>query len=133
MLKAAPNDVLIRQAITPERRHCRPRPGRHLLINPGIRGDEIRCLANNVARRASPSRLLTHPDWDHVLWHADLGEAPRYGTARCAAYMQDLLSDGLDGPRRQGITTEIAEEIPLDLFGLVTRLPANGTDSLGWP
>jgi hypothetical protein len=28
-----------------------------------------------------------------VLWHADLGGAPRYGTARCAAFMRDLLSN----------------------------------------
>ncbi|OSC65097.1 hypothetical protein B5181_19360 [Streptomyces sp. 4F] len=33
----------------------------------------------------------THSDWDHVLWHAELGEAPRYGTARCADFMQDVL------------------------------------------
>jgi hypothetical protein len=29
--------------------------------------------------------FVTHPDWDHVLWDAALGDAPRFGTARCAA------------------------------------------------
>jgi len=29
--------------------------------------------------------FATHPDWDHVLWDAALGDAPRFGTARCAA------------------------------------------------
>jgi hypothetical protein len=44
----------------------------------------------------------THPHWDHLLWHARLGAAPRYGTARCAATARDRLSDGLDS-RRLGI------------------------------
>src|SRR6266508_4241187 len=35
----------------------------------------------------------THPHWDHLLWHARLGAAPRYGTARCAATVRDRLSD----------------------------------------
>ena len=36
-----------------------------------------------------------------MLWHADLGDAPRYGTARCAAAMRELRSEpGLAGPRR---------------------------------
>ena len=77
----------------------------------------------------------THPDWDHVLWHAELGEAPRYGTARGAAFMRDLLSDA-DWKDRvaEGLPPEIAEEIPLDLFGLITGSAGrDGADPLGWP
>jgi hypothetical protein len=29
--------------------------------------------------------FATHPDWDHVLWDAALGDAPRFGTTRGAA------------------------------------------------
>jgi len=67
----------------------------------------------------------THPDWDHVLWHAELGEAPRYGTARCAASMRDLLSHP-DWRARvaEGLPPEIAEDIPLDLLGLISGLHA---------
>jgi glyoxylase-like metal-dependent hydrolase (beta-lactamase superfamily II) len=67
-----------------------------------------------------------------VLWHAELGEAPRYGTARCAAYMRDLLSNA-DWKARvaEGLPPEIAEEIPLDLFGLITGLPAE-TAQIPW-
>jgi glyoxylase-like metal-dependent hydrolase (beta-lactamase superfamily II) len=74
----------------------------------------------------------THPDWDHVLWHAELGEAPRYGTARCAAYMRDLRSNA-DWKARvaEGLPPEIAEEIPLDLYGLITGLPAE-TAQIPW-
>jgi glyoxylase-like metal-dependent hydrolase (beta-lactamase superfamily II) len=76
--------------------------------------------------------FATHPDWDHVLWHAELGDAPRYGTAGCASYLQDLLSSA-DWKARvaEGLPPEIAEEVPLDLFGLITGLPA-GTTEIPW-
>jgi len=105
-----------------------------LLIDPGIQGSEMACLANDLRELGQPvvAGFSTHPDWDHVLWHAELGEAPRYGTARCAAYMRDLLSNP-DWKARvaEGLPPEIAEEIPLDLFGLITGLPA-GTAQIPW-
>jgi glyoxylase-like metal-dependent hydrolase (beta-lactamase superfamily II) len=105
-----------------------------LLIDPGIQGSEMACLANDLRELGQPvvAGFSTHPDWDHVLWHAELGEAPRYGTARCAAYMRDLLSNA-DWKARvaEGLPPEIAEEVPLDLFGLITGLPA-GTAQIPW-
>lgn len=105
-----------------------------LLIDPGITGDEMAALANDLRELGQPvvAGFSTHPDWDHVLWHAELGEAPRYGTARCAASMRDLLSNA-DWKARvaEGLPPEIAEEIPLDLFGLITGLPA-GTTQIPW-
>jgi glyoxylase-like metal-dependent hydrolase (beta-lactamase superfamily II) len=105
-----------------------------LLIDPGITGDEMACLANDLRELGQPvvAGFSTHPDWDHVLWHAELGEAPRYGTARCAAYLRDLLSNA-DWKARvaEGLPPEIAEEIPLDLFGLITGLPAE-TAQIPW-
>ena len=98
-----------------------------LLIDPGITGGEMAALANDLRELGQPvvAGFATHPDWDHVLWHAELGEAPRYGTARCAASMRDLLSNA-DWKDRvaEGLPPEIADEIPLDLFGLITGLPA---------
>jgi glyoxylase-like metal-dependent hydrolase (beta-lactamase superfamily II) len=74
----------------------------------------------------------THPDWDHVLWHAKLGAAPRYGTARCAASMRDLLSKAdWKAQVAEALPPEVAEEIPLDLFGLITGLPAE-TAEIPW-
>jgi glyoxylase-like metal-dependent hydrolase (beta-lactamase superfamily II) len=98
-----------------------------LLIDPGITGSEMACLANDLSESGRPvvAGFATHPDWDHVLWHAELGEAPRYGTARCAAHMRELLSNaGWKARVAEGLPPEIAEEIPLDLFGLITGLPA---------
>ncbi|XVQ10802.1 MBL fold metallo-hydrolase [Spirillospora sp. CA-255316] len=105
-----------------------------LLIDPGIQGSEMACLANDLSDLGQPvvAGFSTHPDWDHVLWHAELGEAPRYGTARCAAHMRDLRSNA-DWKARvaEGLPPEIAEDVPLDLFGLITGLPA-GTARIPW-
>jgi glyoxylase-like metal-dependent hydrolase (beta-lactamase superfamily II) len=105
-----------------------------LLIDPGITGSEMACLANDVRELGQPvvAGFATHPDWDHVLWHDELGGAPRYGTARCAAFMRDLRSkaDWKAGVT-EGLPPEIAEEIPLDPFGLITGLPAE-TAQIPW-
>jgi glyoxylase-like metal-dependent hydrolase (beta-lactamase superfamily II) len=105
-----------------------------LLIDPGITGDEMACLANDLGELGQPvvAGFSTHPHWDHLLWHARLGAAPRYGTARCAASIRDVLSDA-DWKARvaEGLPPEIAEEIPLDLLGLITGLPAE-TARIPW-
>ncbi|RSM85484.1 MBL fold metallo-hydrolase [Kibdelosporangium aridum] len=98
-----------------------------LLVDPGITEAEMACLASDLRDMNQPvvAGFATHPDWDHVLWHASLGDAPRYGTARCAARMQDLRSDAdWEAQVAEGLPPEIAEETPLDLFGLITALPA---------
>jgi glyoxylase-like metal-dependent hydrolase (beta-lactamase superfamily II) len=98
-----------------------------LLIDPGITGDEMAALANGLREWGRPvvAGFATHPDWDHVLWHPDLGNAPRYGTARCAASLRELLSDA-DWESRvaEGLPPEFADDIPMDLLGLITGLPA---------
>jgi glyoxylase-like metal-dependent hydrolase (beta-lactamase superfamily II) len=98
-----------------------------LLIDPGIEGSEMACLANDLSDSGQTvvAGFSTHPHWDHLLWHAKLGEAPRYVTARCAAAIRDLLSDaGWKARVADALPPEIAEEIPLGLFGLITGMPA---------
>jgi glyoxylase-like metal-dependent hydrolase (beta-lactamase superfamily II) len=105
-----------------------------LVVDPGITDGEMACLAKDLSRlgRTVVAGFATHPDWDHVLWHADLGEAPRYGTARCAASMRDLRSHAdWEGRVAEGLPVEIAEDMSLDLFGLITGLPA-GTAQIPW-
>jgi glyoxylase-like metal-dependent hydrolase (beta-lactamase superfamily II) len=102
-----------------------------LLVDPGLTNGEMTCLAHDLADEGwlVAAGFATHPDWDHVLWHAELGEAPRYSTARCAEVMSELRS-GTDWRARaaDGLPPEIAEEVPLDLFGLLTGLPAGATE-----
>ena len=78
-----------------------------LLIDPGITGDEMACLANDLRELGQPvvAGFSTHPDWDHVLWHAELGErAPlRYRPLR-GFHARSAVQSGLEGPGRRGIT-----------------------------
>jgi glyoxylase-like metal-dependent hydrolase (beta-lactamase superfamily II) len=101
-------------------------PAGVLLIDPGITGSELACLTHDLRElgQAVAVGFATHPDWDHVLWHAKLGDVPRYGTARCAASMRDLLADAAwRGRVAETLPPEIADEIPLHGFGLITGLP----------
>jgi glyoxylase-like metal-dependent hydrolase (beta-lactamase superfamily II) len=98
-----------------------------LLIDPGVLRYEMACLANDLSDSGQTvvAGFSTHPHWDHLLWHARLGAAPRYGTARCAATVRDRLSDARAKARiAELIPPDIAEQVPLDLLGLVTGLPA---------
>jgi glyoxylase-like metal-dependent hydrolase (beta-lactamase superfamily II) len=102
-----------------------------LVIDAGVRGDEIAGIANDLRELGHPvaAGFSTHPHWDHLLWHAGLGTPPRYGTARCAAVIEARLSDenwkaGIAGM----LPPEIDGQVPLDdLFGRITGLPAEMT------
>ncbi len=105
-----------------------------LLIDPGIRRDEMACLANDLSDSGQTvvAGFSTHPHWDHLLWHAGLGAPPRYGTVPCATAVSNLLSDPGWKARVAGVLPQdIAEEIPMDLFGLITGLPAE-TAQIPW-
>jgi len=105
-----------------------------LLIDPGVQGGEMACLATDLSDSGQTvvAGFSTHPHWDHLLWHARLGAAPRYGTARCAATVRDRLS-GADAKARVAavLPPDIAEQVPLDLLGLITGLPAE-TARIPW-
>jgi glyoxylase-like metal-dependent hydrolase (beta-lactamase superfamily II) len=104
-----------------------------LLIDPGVQGDELACLANDLSE--SGQRVVagfsTHPHWDHLLWHPGFGAAPRYGTARNETDARAFLAD----PHwQEGIAELIPSEVrdvPLDLLGGISGLPA-GTARIPW-
>jgi glyoxylase-like metal-dependent hydrolase (beta-lactamase superfamily II) len=106
-----------------------------LLIDPGVLGYEMATLANDLSDSGQTvvAGFSTHPHWDHLLWHARLGSAPRYGTARCAATVRDRLSDARAKARiaAELIPPDIAQQVPLDLLGLITGLPAE-TAQIPW-
>ena len=106
-----------------------------LLIDPGVLGDELATLADDLRELGQPvvAGFSTHPHWDHMLWQAGFGPAPRYGTARAAAFAEDRLSDPGAKARiaTQLIPPDIAARVPLELMGLITGLPA-GTAQIPW-
>jgi glyoxylase-like metal-dependent hydrolase (beta-lactamase superfamily II) len=102
-----------------------------LLIDPGITSDEMACLANDLSELGQTvvAGFSTHPHWDHVLWHAKFGAAPRYSTARCAADIREVLSQAdWKAQVTEVLPPDIGDQIPLDdLFGQITGLPAKTT------
>ena len=106
-------------------------PDGFLLVDPGITESELADLAGDLRALGRPVAVAfsTHPDWDHVLWHPQLGDAPRYGTARGAASIRAFLAqpDWVD-QLAEGLPPEHADEIPMDLIGLITGLPEGATE-----
>ena len=95
-----------------------------LLIDPGVHADEMACLAKDLsdAGQAVAMGFSTHPHWDHLLWHSELGSPPRHSTARCADTARTRLAGGIDASR-----LGIPEQVSLDLLGHITGLPADTT------
>ncbi|HEY4454432.1 MAG TPA: MBL fold metallo-hydrolase [Pseudonocardiaceae bacterium] len=93
-----------------------------ILVDPGIDGADLTELADDVDRLGLPviAGFATHPHWDHLLWHARFGDAPRYATAACAQVATASREIG------QRMAAESASGIPLELLGLVTPLPQDG-------
>lgn len=105
-----------------------------LLIDPGVTGAEIGCLADDLRDLGQPvvAGFSTHPHWDHLLWDDRLGAPPRYGTSRCAAVVRARLSD--PGAKARVIAMmppDLADQVPLELLGAITGLPAELTE-LPW-
>ena len=93
-----------------------------IVIDPGIHGFELKQLADDVDRLGIPvvAGFSTHPHWDHLLWHPRFGDVPRYATPAAAHAAGEARERG------RKMAAESASGIPLELFGLVTALPAEG-------
>ena len=72
---------------------------RALVIDPGVHADELDALAVDVLRRRLDvvGGFATHAHWDHVLWHGDLGDVPRWASTRtateAAAHHAELIDE----------------------------------------
>ncbi|MEV5965876.1 MBL fold metallo-hydrolase [Kribbella sp. NPDC051952] len=93
-----------------------------ILVDPGIDGSDLNELADDVDKLGVPvvAGFATHPHWDHLLWHSRYGDVPRYATSDCV----QLASEARE--RAQAMAAESASDIPLELIGLLTPLPADG-------
>jgi glyoxylase-like metal-dependent hydrolase (beta-lactamase superfamily II) len=128
MLTEITKNVLVRQSDFMQTNAVIVRgPTGVLLVDPGIHGNELAALADELIEHGDAVSVgfSTHPHWDHLLWHARLGSATRYGTALCAATAQAQLETG------RKMAGESAEDASLDLFGTIVALPP-GTDYIPW-
>jgi len=96
-----------------------------LVIDPAVSVSEVAGLAARLAAEGLRPRagFATHPHWDHVLWHRDLGDVPRYATATAVAAA---------GQRRAELIAETDAEAPGHDAELLGRLVALPGDAVPW-
>jgi hydroxyacylglutathione hydrolase len=89
-----------------------------LLIDPAVTVADLAALARWLSERGlrPVAGWSTHPHWDHLLWSAAFGEAPRYATPRAVAVAARELPGLISGVR------ESAPGHDLTLFARVEPL-----------
>ena len=97
-----------------------------LLVDPAVSVADLAALAGWLAARGlrPAAGWSTHPHWDHLLWSAALGDAPRYATPRAVAVTAREEASLIEG------VTDDAPGHDLTLFARVTALPGREID---WP
>lgn len=97
-----------------------------LLVDPAVSVADLAALAGWLAERGlrPAAGWSTHPHWDHLLWSAALGDAPRYATPRAVAAAAREEAGLIEG------VTDGAPGHDLTLFARVTALPGR---EIGWP
>ena len=96
--------------------------GEALVVDPCWDADELAGVAGflSAAGVHGAAGLATHLHYDHVLWHPDLGDVPRWASAWAA---------GQWASERSTLVQPLIGDIPddlVDLAGRVTALPADG-------
>jgi glyoxylase-like metal-dependent hydrolase (beta-lactamase superfamily II) len=74
-----------------------------LLIDPAVTVADLAALAGWLSERGlrPVAGWSTHPHWDHLLWSAAFGPAPRYATPRAVAAAARELSELVSGVRQE--------------------------------
>jgi hydroxyacylglutathione hydrolase len=98
-----------------------------LLIDPAVTVDDLAALAAELSVRGlrPVAGWSTHPHWDHLLWSAALGPAPRYATPGAVATV---------ARERAGLVSGVQESAPghdLTLFAQVEPLVGREIDWAG--
>jgi len=99
--------------------------GGAVVVDPNWDVDELAAIPGDLADLgvACVAGVATHRHYDHVLWHPDLGEVPRWATARSV----EDLAEG-----RERLLAPLAEFLTPDLIDLAGRLDPLGSDRLPW-
>lgn len=96
-----------------------------LVVDPCWDADELAGVAGFLAAAGArcSAGLATHLHYDHVLWHPDLGDVPRWASATAATQWS------ID---RASLVRPLLGDIPDDLVGLAGRVIAMPADGLAW-
>ena len=101
-----------------------------LVVDPGVHLDELESLgAELLVRRLEPvGAFATHAHWDHVLWHRDLGDAPRWASTptvtEAVAHHHELVDQA------EAVVELDDERLGLDLVPVEGALPWDGPEAV---
>src|SRR5215471_12676482 len=96
-----------------------------LLIDPAVTVADLAAIADELAARGlrPAAGWSTHPHWDHVLWSAGLGNAPRYAAPAAVTSAET---------ERNGILDGVRQSAPGHDLELVGRLQALDGSAIPW-
>lgn len=99
--------------------------GGAVVIDPTWDPDELAAIPADLTDLglSCVAGVATHEHYDHVLWHPDLGEPPRWATSRT---VDDLARD------RDRLLAPLAEFLTPDLIDLAGRLRPLPESDLPW-
>jgi glyoxylase-like metal-dependent hydrolase (beta-lactamase superfamily II) len=99
--------------------------GGAVVVDPAWDPDELAAIPADLAELGvrCMAGLATHEHYDHVMWHPDLGEVPRWSTAGTVARLSH---------ERQVLLAPLVEYLTPDLIAIAGRLDALQGDHLPW-
>ena len=99
--------------------------GEALVVDPCWDADELAGVAGflSAAGVTCAAGLATHLHYDHVLWHPDLGDAPRWSSAWASEQWAD---------DRAPLVEPLIGDIPDDLVDMAGRVQALPESGLPW-
>jgi glyoxylase-like metal-dependent hydrolase (beta-lactamase superfamily II) len=105
---------------------------RCLVIDAGLLPGELRALEDELAARGLrvEAGISTHAHWDHVLWSAGLGDAPRFATRKTietlARSRQTMVDDQI-----RGAGSRWYARWDMELVARLTEIPG-GAREVSW-
>lgn len=99
--------------------------GGALVIDPAWDADELAAIPADLAALGvrAVAGLATHQHYDHVLWHPDLGDVPRWSTP---GTVRETVEN------RERVVQPLIGDIPDDLVELAARLTPIEGELLEW-
>ena len=99
--------------------------GGAVVVDPAWDPDELAAIPVDLADLGvrCVAGLATHEHYDHVMWHPDLGDVPRWSSPGSAAHLAD---------DRDRLLAPLAEYLTPDLIAIAGRLDPLGGDLLPW-